>query len=345
MTKLRDLLYLDLEKAASLLSQLAGGLRERVSLGSEDKSDSNAGLSVGIPRLLQAKLGASGTEKTSSLETKVLHHDLLLMLETELERLGFVTDANTVMMPKDDVDALREALVKTPYLKAHGQTVIEDYARIAEFAANFKKLAAFIATCAAQSKPDLQALLHQRENASAELERTKDKNARKRIEIQIATLERNISGVLAKELPSPDQWLLDGINFWIDLFMKNRLNLRVYPYPESPAFQILCNLKRDCFVDQDLEHLLFGYGNRPNVPLGVFGLITSMPSKSGEGFDPLNEFKNVEKLADAMNYEYSFRQVFEAMETMQALVRFSRYPNISIHPIAVFREFRTTGNL
>jgi hypothetical protein len=80
--------------------------------------------------------------------------------------------------------------------------------------------------------------------------------------------------------------------------MPSRINLRIYPFPNCPSFQVLCNLKSECFLDSDLEHLLYGYGNRPNVPLAVFGLITSIPDKAKPTFDPMKEFEMTSERSD-----------------------------------------------
>ena len=89
----------------------------------------------------------------------------------------------------------------------------------------------------------------------------------------------------------------------------------------------------------DLEHLVYGYGNRPNVPLTVFGLITSVPQPDESTFDPMKEFEMTVPLAERVAFEKSFRAVFGAMDGLESFVRYSRYPNVTVHPIAVYRSF------
>ena len=78
----------------------------------------------------------------------------------------------------------------------------------------------------------------------------------------------------------------------------------------------------------------------------------AFPSKSARPFDPLGEF--TEKLIeedggvaalgeggedmDQVGYERAFRAVFEGLEGMENLARFSRYPNVTVYPIAVYRR-------
>jgi hypothetical protein len=177
-----------------------------------------------------------------------------------------------------------------------------------------------------------------------EIKEIKDRNQKTLETTKLKALESQVEKALANATTTAglEQWLLDGIKQWIDTFMPDRINFRIYPFDNIPSFQVLCNLKRDCFVDQNLEHLLYGYGNRPNVPLAVFGLITSIPPKEKSSFNPLAEFSD--NNSPDIAYERVFREIFGAMENFESIVRFSRYPNITIHPIAVFREFGVSGN-
>jgi len=93
--------------------------------------------------------------------------------------------------------------------------------------------------------------------------------------------------------------------------------------------------------------LLYGYGQRPNVPLTVTGLVTSKPPEGGYSFDPLEEFDgfNEDETDDSDEknqkvIELAFRRVFAALEGMEDFVRYSRYPNVTVHPIAVYRDLR-----
>jgi hypothetical protein len=113
-------------------------------------------------------------------------------------------------------------------------------------------------------------------------------------------------------------------------------------------------------VDTDLGNLLVAYGTRPTVKLTVFGLVTSVPSESEEGFDPLSEYP--EEDADGSNlggevqdedaetdeqraadYERVFRQMFRSMEGFELFSRPTRYPRITVFPIAIYRRVPVEG--
>jgi hypothetical protein len=345
---IRDLIYFDFEKAASIYSQFEGGLRERLEVTEDAGKDRSAGAKFGVPKIAEAKLGVEYIEKTSTLETKILHHDLLTRVESQLNTMNLVADIRSRVEEETlSAENIRKSIGKKPYIIASGWSVIEDYRRILSISQKFNEITKFIARCATEAvkqSSEYQDLQLQIDAARQSAKTIKDRNKKAQAKLRLKTLEQSINSKVKSELSGVDQYLLDGIQLWIDTFMPNRINFRIYPFDEFPSFQVLCNLKRECFVDQNLEHLLYGYGSRPNVPLAVFGLITSMPSKEGHKFDPLAEFKELEEKEDKTAFEESFRGIFSAMDEIEASMRYSRYPNLTVHPIAVFRQFEALDN-
>jgi hypothetical protein len=65
--QIRDLLYFDFDKAASIWSQFAGGLRERISITEDKVEDHSTSTRIGIPKLAEAGFGAEKTDTTSVL--------------------------------------------------------------------------------------------------------------------------------------------------------------------------------------------------------------------------------------------------------------------------------------
>ena len=340
----RDILYFDFEKASSIWSQLQWGKSEKISITTEESSDQEVDGGVGIPKLAEMKINIGEGEKRSILETRILHHDLLNRIEAMLASLGLVIDLNQVISSDEtSAETIHISLGTIPYVVATGWSVIEDYQRILSIADKFNDLSKFIgrsATDGIKNSPEFQAIAEAIDASKEEAKAITDRNKRAQAKAKIQGLEKNLEKMLESQLTGVDQWILDGIKLWITTFMPTRINFRVYPFPQCPSFQILCNLKRDSFVDQDLEHLLYGYGTRPNIPLGIFGLVTSTPSASTELFDPLSEFVDNPSMTKEMIFEKAFREMFNGMDGMENFVKYSRYPNITVHPIAVFRPFQ-----
>ena len=347
--QIRDLLYFDFDKAASIWSQFAGGLREKLAVSEDAGKNQNAGVRFGIPKIAEANLGTSYADKTSTLESRLLHHDLLNLLETQLEDVGLLLDVSTAIDPKESSpQTIRGVIGEFPYILATGASVIEDYQRIELIAREFNKLTEFINRCSTfsvEQSPEFQQLKETIAEHRNSLKKIKDPNQKARARAEIKALELNIAELTKSDLGQLDDWLLQGIRHWITTFVETRLNFRVYPFLDCPACHIICNLKRDCFVDQDLEHLLYGYGTQPNVALSVVGLITSLPPKIPTGFDPLAEFSDDEETDDKRSFEKAFRGLFGAMDGIEDFMRYSRYPNVTVHPIAVFRSFAPRENV
>jgi hypothetical protein len=340
---IRDLIYFDFNKAASIWSQFEGGLRERVSLAEDKTKDRTAGIRLGIPHMVEASFGTEYGNVTSVLESKILHHDLLNKIMKQLVEHRLVVKLSEELDPGvSSPEVIRAAIADKPYILAGGWGVIEDYKRISSFAGNFNDLFEFISRSSLETikkSAEYADVQRQIDEMHQQIKTIKDVNQKSRAKTQLQLLESKIKQMMTVQLSPVEDWLVAGIQLFVNTFVPNRINFRIYPFESCPSFQVICNLKRECFVDQDLEHLLYGYGNRPNVPLAVFGLITSLPSESGYPFDPMKEFESM-KLSEKVSFEKAFRNVFQAMDDLEGWMRYSRYPNVTIHPIAVSRQFQ-----
>jgi hypothetical protein len=341
-SQIRDLLYLDFDKAASIWSQFDEGLLERVTVNEDVGKDRVAGTKFGIPGLAEANLGVDYLQKKSTLKSRTLHHDLLNRVEARLQGGGLVSDLSEMDHLVASAAEIRAAIGERPYLRAEGSSVIEDYRRILAISEKFNDILNFLTKAAQETARKTPAFLELQQlidAAEASAEQEKDRNQRAIKKSQAKQMRQKAEELLHPQFGGVDEWLIDGMRLFINTFMASRINFRIYPFPQCPSFQVLCNLKRDCFVDSDLEHLLYGYGSRPNVPLSVFGLITSLPPEVPTSFDPLAEFQADPALAQTAAFEQGFRGVFAGMEGFEAQVRFARFPNVTVHPIAVYRSF------
>jgi hypothetical protein len=86
--------------------------------------------------------------------------------------------------------------------------------------------------------------------------------------------------------------------------------------------------------------LIFSYGSTPNIKLTILGLITSIPDKEGNKFEPLQEFSKDHDQKPEEIFERAFRGVFKGFEGLESFVRYSRYPNVTITPLAVYRNIK-----
>ena len=140
-------------------------------------------------------------------------------------------------------------------------------------------------------------------------------------------------------MENSQNWQLEGIKLFIQSIMSSGISLRLYPFEEIPDLQIVANLKRDCFVEQDLDHILFTYTSQPNVKLTVLGLITSMPEIEGHPF--FTDLQPGDQLQDPLHQlSTAFQQIFDAIMAVEEFGRLTWYPSISIYPLALYRNIR-----
>lgn len=342
-TTIHDLIYFDFEKASSIWSQFQWGQSQSITTTQDDSVEKNLKGSLGFQNYLGGSAEKGQSEKTSVIETKILHHDLLNRVEALLSHAGLVVDlSQRVDKEESSPENIRSVIGQKPYIRAVGWSVIEDYRRILSITEKLPEILDLISYLQLENIkkiPEFAQLEQQISEKRKEVNRIKDRNAKAVAKTKLDMLEKSLSEVTGQELSKIDPKLLDTLKLFINTFMPNRINFRVYPFVRCPSFQVLCNLKRECFVDQDLEHLLYGYGNRPNIQLSVFGLITSIPSQRGVPFDPLAEFQNEGNGNEQVKFEKGIRALFPTIDTFESFMRYSRYPNITIHPIAVYRDF------
>lgn len=347
---LRDFLYFDLEKALSIISQLEDGLTTGIEEQREENNDERNIRKYDL-KIFKPEFGGVKKYKSISLENKILHHSIFKRLESLLFDNNLALNINNDLKIEDiKTNKSFELLKHNYYVLCEGWSYIEDYRRIKNIADRFNDLCKFISRCNTmdfEQTKEFQELNKQIKRLKNDIEKL---NGKKKIllekelakkELEFDNIVRELSGL--DEVP---EWLLNGIKDFIDTFMANRINFRIYPYDDMPEFNIIANLKRSCFVDSDLDNLIFSYGTRPNIKLTIFGLITSLPPKDGFNFDPMTQYEvnSVNKeLADEVDFEKGFRALFVAMEGFEKFVRFSRYPNITVYPIAVYRDIRTNS--
>lgn len=153
---LRDLLYLDWEKAASIFSQLQGGLLKETQESAEKARERRAGLGLSIGPL-RPELGGSAADRASVVETRVMHHDLLLTIEDALFRGGAAVDLSSYKTGEE----ARAAAEQYAYIRTEGWAAIEDNARIDHMSASFLDVVGMIrrsAKLALEDSPEVQDL-------------------------------------------------------------------------------------------------------------------------------------------------------------------------------------------
>lgn len=335
---IKDLLYFDSEKTLSIYSQIDEGVITQYTEEEETKTAGKSDVGINV-KVFKANVGTHDEGKESYTVTKIPYHDLLNRLQSHIVNSNSFIDLDKVS--SESIEGVHASLLNKTFVKATGWVSIEDYDRLMLISERFNDISTFINECGVSQtgNVDYIKLRKDLDRLKKEAKSKKDRNTSVKELARISKLESdlqelvfNISG--NDKIP---EYLVEGIQLFINTFLPKRINFRFSPYEIFPEFEILSNLKRENFVETDIENIIFSYGSRPNLKLTVFGILTSLPQKNQELFDPLEGI--VEDSEDeSVALETAFRGVFRAFENFEKFVRYSDYPRITINPLAVYKE-------
>lgn len=339
---LYDYLYVDLPRVISLYSQLTGGIVEsRETTREHSKSVDNK--RAYDFRVFHHDAGGTANDKSASKELVKPHHSVLVELEDELRKQGFLLDldAEGCDMSLRDLH-IRKLLGATLCVKVTGRAVIEDYERMKGIAKAFPEITKFINKSIESGVKQSQEYLEiqkQLEDLAPDLKGEKDRNKRATAEAKLRKLKSDLAQIAgsASSISSVEPWILEGFHTWVDTFLPGIINLRVYPYLERPDEQIFGHLKREYFEDSDTGSFHFTYGSKPTEKISLIGIVTAIPTEAPDYFDPLAEFAGG-GLKDSEAVESGFRGLFRGFDGLEQMIRTSRFPRVLVQPIVVYRN-------
>ncbi|MCD6282637.1 hypothetical protein J7J84_03390 [bacterium] len=342
LKELRDIVYFDIEKAASLYSQLEAGLPTgfRLSEMVENQLKGGGGLGLGPLRVSMDRQNGS---KVGYEEVRILHHHLLSCLEAGLSAIGLLTDIseNELALRLID-DEWRRSVLKKPYIRTEGWPAIEDHRDLGEMADKVNRTNAFIRQCALAGSDKFNELAAEVQRKRRKVEQMTERNKKRKAERELRAIENQIAE-LSSEGSIP-QWIVEGIRAVTTDIMPNLVTFRVFPDRNNPVPQVVSHLKPDCFFGDKVENLLTHYSAYPDVQLVLLGLVTRVPSKleakDARVIAESAERDSVQKPSEVEAFETATRAIFPAWEGLMRFTRYCRYPRISVFPIAVYRRIR-----
>lgn len=341
---IRDLIYFDRSKAESILSQLEGGVISEIEIAT-DSTKENRNIRRYNFKLFDAEFGGSGTQNEGSIERRIRHHDLFAILEDTLFAEQLAVDVNGQIDPNDiGSGEARRIISQYGYLKATGWATVEDFRQIQFWLERINNIVGFINRIQSSESSDIQEVQNQIAALENELAGTVQSKIKQELKRKVREAQKMQEEILKQALGENQlaDWYIEGLQNFVEVFTKHRLNLSIHPFEEQMPFYIVSNLKRDCFLDDDIANIIYAYGNRPNIKLSVFGLITSLPSMAEETprFDKKYETSDLAQNSEQLVLEGMFASLFDAFENVGKFLSFSHFPNVTIYPIAVYREIK-----
>lgn len=341
MDSIKDLIYFDLEKARSLISQLRGGLIHEISRAFEDESELNSGLGFDV-KVFKGNIGGKDKEKQIRTEKIEIYHELLNQIEQELNERKLLTDINKSF--ENFEGSFNDFMDATPdlnYIKARGWSQFEDFERFKNIFSNFNEIQRLIFSSGLLESPEIKNLQSQIKDAKKRVELL-DRNQKAKELSKLKSIEKQFDEKLKEvtDIHVFDDDFINRVKIFLDTFSPNRLNFRLLPLEDFSEFQILANLKEKYLVDSNFESIIYTYGTRPNIKLSVIGIITSCPRQDDNRVAPNDEFLmyNDCELDETKGFEKAFRNVFSSFEEFEKFFFVPSFPKLSISPIAIYRE-------
>lgn len=347
MKSIKDLIYFDLEKARSLISQIKGGLISEISRAFEEEGELNSELGFDL-KLIKGKLGGKDKEKHIKFEKVEIYHELLNQIESELNNKKLLTDINESF---EKFNGSYNDFIKTTqnfsFIKANGWSQFEDFERLKHIFSNFNEIQRLIFSSEVLENPDVKILQQQIKDAKKSAQHLERNQKAKELN-RLKAFEKQFDNKL-KELTDIhifDDDYINRMKMFLDTFSPNRLNFRLLPLDVFNDFQILANLKEKYLVDSNFESIIYTYGTRPNIKLSVLGIVTSCPQPTDERVDPNDEYLlyNDDELNEVQGFDKAFRNVFNSFEAFEKFFFVPSFPKLAISPIAIYREVKYEDN-
>lgn len=124
MNSIKDLIYFDISKAKSIISQLNDGLINEISRAVEDENEENAGIGFDV-KIIKGNLGEKSKEKTIRTEKISLFHEMLNSIEKDLYENDLLISINSAFDNwEGSFNDFMDEIPKLSYVKATGWGVL-----------------------------------------------------------------------------------------------------------------------------------------------------------------------------------------------------------------------------
>lgn len=303
LVNLRDFVYLDVERVKSLLAQLDRGLlTDRTdSMGSSTTLEGSASFS--LPAL--AEVGGAGQyiSTDQSSETHTLHDFVYNQTEEKLlERRRIKRLPQDFSSARILSEEVRARLSPVEYVLVRGKVSFSDYQYLTGLLDNANDLMRITTNFAYQER--IRAATGQ---AKSEIEQKKN------------------SEIKSHKL---DDRLVHDLKKIFDTFLRDRLVIKVLPFPEDPNIRIVGPLQFD-YLRERLENIRFKFGSSPVEEWTVFGQIAAVPQE--------HEIRVNLDLKYSNQIDLALERMFASLREVEDNFRVT-YPEIAITPIAIYRD-------
>ncbi|WP_153038432.1 DUF6414 family protein, partial [Balneola sp. EhC07] len=229
MKSIKDIIYLDIEKSKSLISQLKGGVINEISKVFEEENtlEGELGLDIKIVKIGGKEFDTERTIKTEKVE---LFHEMINEIESQLKEVDSLSDLNELYKEfENDIETFFKLLPNLNYIKATGWANFEDYERFKNIYTNFNEIQRLIFHSVIIDNPEIVEIRKQLNDAKKNAKTNTNRNAVSKELAKITSLEKRFDIQLESltGISLQDEDYIERMKIFLDTFSPNRLNFRL----------------------------------------------------------------------------------------------------------------------
>lgn len=298
---LRDFIYLDTDRLKSIIAQFEGGIATSATEGKITTKQLEAEIKGNLIAVVNAKGGASYLWQNENKETKSLHDYIYNKVEEILVSNELLTKIPEDITSEDVSSGLAKDMISpTSFILIKGKVNINDYKKMKNIIEKFNELGKFIGRCSIMGKDMSDFTKKQQQDALVE----------------------------AQNSMKIDDWLLKGIDLFIETFYKDRLVIKLAPFDDSLQFHFAGDLNK-AYLREEIDSIIYKYGTAPQEEWTIFAQVASIPKENNEG--RVN-------IVGGSELEIGMSDIFNSLREVEYMAQQILFPEIAITPIAVYRE-------
>ncbi|MEE0943561.1 MAG: hypothetical protein UIB63_10690 [Methanobrevibacter sp.] len=249
MEKIREYIYLDVDRIKSIVSQIEKGLiiEKTEESGHDAELKGNVGSNLLTNLFLDFGFEGDVLFTNRKDETKVLHDYMYNLLEKKLDENGII-----IKIPNDyGTENYRNNINPDSFILMECMIKIENYTSISDLIDNINEL---------QVSFEVMGL----NSMSGDLEVNQWDEAEQ-------ALRRN-SQLL-------DESYLNSLSIFFNQFYNGKIFIKCMPF-DNDVFSNFIGFIKEKYLREDIEDIIFKYGSFPSFKWYVFGQISSIPPKN-----------------------------------------------------------------
>lgn len=297
---IRDFIYLDTDRLKSIIAQVEKGVLLSSTNVRTKGVETSLSAEGGILGFMKAIGAGNFIWQNQESETKTLHDNIYNKVEDTL-----ITNDILIRVPDNykeanvEIDRFRKELKDNMFVLLNGKININDFTQMRIIIEKFNDLGRFFAQCGAMKLPD-SATKKDRQNYINKI----------------------------REKITLDKKFLEGFELIFDVFYKDRVVIKIMPFDSQIDLRFVGNLNKG-FLRDDISSITYKYGTAPISKWNIFAQIASIPPK---------DRSNTEVSMSGSEIEIALQKVFDAFRVVELTAQSVVYPEISITPIAIYRE-------